>query len=83
MTLPLGAVYCTQTSKVCSSPMPALPTLTDICIALGTGVDSILSAYITQDTPIRWTPLAEKLEELDLEKQHKIKTILDYLIETI
>ena len=63
--------------------MPALPTLIDICNALGTGADSILAAYITQDTPIRWTPLAEKLGELDLEKQHKIETILDCLIETI
>ena len=63
--------------------MPALPTLIDICNALGTGADSILSAYITQDTPIRWTPLAEKLGGLDLEKQHKIETILDCLIETI
>lgn len=63
--------------------MPALPTLIDICNALGTGSDSILSAYITQDTPIRWTPLAEKLGELDLEKQHKIETILNCLIRTI
>lgn len=63
--------------------MPALPTLIDICNALGTGADSILSAYITQDTPIRWTPLAEKLGELDLEKQHKIETILNCLIRTI
>ena len=63
--------------------MPALPTLIDICNALGIGADSILSAYITQDTPIRWTPLAEKLGELDLEKQHKIETILNCLIRTI
>ena len=38
--------------------MPALPTLIDICNALGTGADAILSAYVTVDTPIRWTPLA-------------------------
>lgn len=63
--------------------MPALPTLIDICNALGTGADSILAAYIAVDTPIRWTPLAEKLESVELEKQHKIKTILDCLIETI
>ncbi len=63
--------------------MPALPTLIDICNALGTGADSILSAYVSVDTPIRWTPLAEKLGELDLEKQHKIEVILDCLIETI
>ena len=63
--------------------MPALPTLIDICNALGTGADSILSAYITTDTPIRWTPLAEKLGGLELEKQRKIKAILDCLIETI
>lgn len=63
--------------------IPALPTLIDICNALSTGADSILAAYITADTPIRWTPLAEKLEVLDLEKQHKIEAILDCLIKTI
>lgn len=63
--------------------IPALPTLIDICNALGTGADSILAAYILSDTPIRWTPLAEKLGELNLENQHKIEAILDCLIETI
>ena len=63
--------------------IPALPTLIDICNALGTGADSILAAYIAADTPIRWTPLAEKLGGLDLETQHKIEAILDCLIETI
>lgn len=63
--------------------IPALPTLIDICNALGIGADTILAAYVAADTPIRWTPLAEKLKELELEKQHKIETILDCLIETI
>ncbi len=63
--------------------IPALPTLVDICNALGTGADSILAAYVAVDTPIRWTPLAKKLEGVELEKQHKIETILDCLIETI
>ena len=63
--------------------IPALPTLIDICNALGTGADSILAAYIAADTPIRWTPLAEKLGGLDLEKQHKIETILNCLVETL
>jgi len=63
--------------------IPALPTLVDICNALGTGADSILAAYVAVDTPIRWAPLAEKLEGVELEKQHKIETILDCLIETI
>ena len=63
--------------------MPALPTLIDICNALETGADSILAAYIATDTPIRWTPLAEKLGGLELEKQHKIVAILDCLIKTI
>ncbi len=63
--------------------IPALPTLIDICNTLGTGADSILAAYISVDTPIRWTPLAEKLEGVELEKQHKIETILNCLIETI
>lgn len=63
--------------------IPALPTLIDICNALGTGADSILAAYITADTPIRWSPLAQKLDRMDSDKQNKIETILDCLIETI
>ena len=63
--------------------IPALPTLIDICNALGAGADSILAAYITADTPIRWSPLAQKLDVLDADKQDKIKTVLDCLIETI
>ena len=62
--------------------IPALPTLIDICNALGTSADSILAAYIASDTAIRWTPLAEKLGGLDLDKQNKIESILDCLIET-
>lgn len=63
--------------------MPALPTLIGICNALGTGADSILAAYIDADTPIRWTPLAEKLGGLDLKVQHKVEIILDCLIDII
>lgn len=63
--------------------IPALPTLIDICNALETSADTILAAYVATDTPIRWTPLAEKLQFVELEKQHKIETILDCLIETI
>ena len=63
--------------------IPALPTLIDICNALETGADSLLAAYVAVDTPIRWTPLAEKLEGVELEKQHKIEAILDCLIDTI
>ena len=63
--------------------IPALPTLIDICNALEIGADLVLAAYIVVDTPIRWTPLAKKLEAVELEKQHKIETILDCLIEII
>ena len=63
--------------------IPALPTLIDICNVLGTGADSILAAYITADTPIRWSLLAQKLNGLDADKQDKIETVLDCLIETI
>ncbi|MDE7244881.1 MAG: helix-turn-helix domain-containing protein [Oscillospiraceae bacterium] len=63
--------------------LPALPTLIDICNVLETGADSILAAYITKDTPIRWTPLAEKMEGIEPEKQHKIETILDCIIEIL
>ena len=51
--------------------IPALPTLIDICNALGTGADSILAAYITADTPIRWSLLAQKLDGLDADMQDK------------
>lgn len=63
--------------------VPALSTLIDICNALEIGADSILADYISVDTPIRWTALAEKLEGVTLEKQHKIEAILDCLIKTI
>ncbi len=63
--------------------VPSLSTLVDICNALNIGADAVLAAYITADTPIRWTPLAEKLAGIELEKQHKIGTILDCMIETI
>jgi len=63
--------------------VPALSTLIDICNALSIGADAVLAAYISADTPIRWTPLAEKLAGIELEKQHKIGAILDCMIETI
>lgn len=63
--------------------IPALPTLIELCNALGVGADAILAAYLAADTPIQWTPLARKLEGIDLEKQRKIEAILDCLIETI
>lgn len=63
--------------------IPALPTLIDICNALETSADSILAAYISSDTPIRWSPLAEKLKGLDKCKQDKIETILSCLIEIL
>ena len=63
--------------------VPALPTLIDICNALEVGADSFLAFYIAADAPIRWSPLAERLEGLDLEKQHKIEAVLACLIETL
>ncbi len=63
--------------------VPALTTLIDICNALEIGADTILAPYISADTPVRWTHLAEKLAGVDLEKQHKIEAILDCLIRTI
>ena len=63
--------------------IPALPTLVDICNALEIGADLVLASYLSADTPIRWTPLAEKLEGIDLEKQRKIETLLDCMIETL
>ena len=63
--------------------LPALPTLVDICNALEIGADLVLASYLSADTPIRWTPLAEKLNGIDLEKQRKIETLLDCMIETL
>lgn len=63
--------------------VPALSTLIAICNALGMGADAVLAAYISADTPIRWTPSAEKLAGMELEKQHKIETILDCIMENI
>lgn len=63
--------------------VPALPTLVNICNVLGISADTVLAPYIMADTAIRWMPLAEKLEGLELDKQHKIEAILDCLIKTI
>lgn len=63
--------------------IPALPTLIDICNVLEVGADAILAAYITVDTPIRWTPLAEKFRDMDAEKQDKIETLLECMIKTL
>lgn len=63
--------------------VPALPTLVDICNALEVGADAILAAYVVADTPIRWTPIAQKLGALEPEKQDKIETLLDCIIKTI
>lgn len=63
--------------------VPALPTLVKICNVLGISADTVLAPYIAADSAIRWTPLAEKLEGLELDKQHKIEAILECLIQTI
>jgi len=63
--------------------VPALSTLIGICNALNIGTDAVLADYISADTPIRWTLLAEKLAGIELEKQHKIWAILDCMIETL
>ena len=63
--------------------VPAPHALTDIRNALETGADSILSACIAEDTPMRWAPLAEKLGGPDLEERHRIEAVLNCLMETI
>jgi transcriptional regulator with XRE-family HTH domain len=63
--------------------LPALPTLIDICNALEIGVDAVLASYISVDAPIRWEPLAKRLERMSQGKQRKIQTILDCVIETL
>jgi transcriptional regulator with XRE-family HTH domain len=63
--------------------LPALPTLVAMCNALEIGADAVLAPYLTVGTPIHWSPLAEKLKDVDPEKQRKIAAILDCLIETI
>lgn len=63
--------------------VPSLSTLIDICNALEIGADFILASYIAVDTPIRWMPLSEKFENMDLDKQTKIETILNCIIDTI
>jgi len=35
------------------------------------------------DTPIRWTPLAKKLDGVELEKQRKIEALLERMIEIL
>ena len=63
--------------------IPSISTFIDICNALGTSSDIILASYIQANTQIRWSALADKLGELSQEKQDKIQTILECLIDTI
>lgn len=63
--------------------IPALPTLIDICNALETNADTILASYISADAQIRWSTLTERLGHLDAEKQDKIETLLDCMIQTL
>lgn len=63
--------------------LPSVPTLCDLCNALQINSDTILAAYIRADSQIRWSPLAEKLQQLSPEKQDKIEKILACMIETI
>lgn len=63
--------------------VPSISTFIDICNALGTSSDVILASYIEANTQIRWSSLADKLGELSQEKQDKIQTILECLIDTI
>ena len=55
----------------------------EVVQALEVGADAILAAYVVADTPIRWTPIAQKLGVLEPEKQDKIETLLDCMIKTI
>lgn len=63
--------------------IPSVPTLVALCNALETGADSILAAYVKRNTAVRWSPLAERLQNLDAEKQDKMETILTCILETL
>lgn len=63
--------------------VPSLSTLIDICNTLEIGADLVLADYISVNTPIRWASLSERFENMDLDKQLKIQTILNCLIDTI
>lgn len=63
--------------------VPALPTLISLCNALDVGSGSVLSSYIAVETPIRWSNLSQTMAGLSEEKQDKLETILNCLIDTI
>ena len=57
--------------------VPSLSTLICLCNALETGSDSILAAYIHAASPVRWSPLVQKLENLDADKKRRAEAMID------
>jgi len=63
--------------------VPSLSTLIALCNALEIGTDSVLSAYTRAASPIRWTALVQKLEELDDDKKIRAEAIIECILDNI
>lgn len=63
--------------------VPSLATLISLCNALNVGADSILATYIHAVSPVRWSPLVQKLENLDANKKSKAEAMIDGILNNI
>ena len=63
--------------------VPSLSTLICLCNALETGSDSILAAYIHAASPVRWSPLVQKLENLDADKKRRAEAMIESILDNI
>ena len=63
--------------------VPSLSKLICLCNALETGSDSILAAYIHAASPVRWSPLVQKLENLDADKKRRAEAMIESILDNI
>lgn len=63
--------------------VPSLSTLISLCNALETGVDAVLAAYVLAASPLRWNPLVQQLENLDVDKKSRAEAIIRSVLDNI
>lgn len=63
--------------------VPSLSTLIGLCNALNTGTDVVLASYVHAVSPTQWTPLVQKLEELDRDKKVRAGEMIEAILNNI
>lgn len=67
----------------CGTLTPSLSSLISLCNALDIGADSILAEYIHTVSPVQWSPLVQKLENLDDDKKRRAKAMIEGILDNI